>query len=71
MISIMVSHFDYEHRCLIEKNVSIALILPSRWQDGAETLGFILSNCSMTRFGKISPLWQNFKKLLVIFEGFV
>ena len=35
----MVSHFVYTHRCLIEKNVPIALILPSRWQDGAESLG--------------------------------
>ena len=35
----MVSHFDYEHRCLIEKNVPIMLILPSKWQDGAESLG--------------------------------
>ena len=25
--------------CLVEKNVPIALILPSRWQDGAESLG--------------------------------
>ena len=39
VISIMVSHFDYKHRCLVEKNVPIAFILPSRWQDGAESLG--------------------------------
>ena len=30
---------DYEgnHRCLVDKKVPIALILPSRWQDGAES----------------------------------
>ena len=38
VISIMVSHFDYKHRYLIEKNAPIALILPSRWQYGAESL---------------------------------
>ena len=31
VISIMVGHFDYKHRCLVEKNVPIVLILPSRW----------------------------------------
>ena len=39
MISIMVSHFDYKHGCLAEKNVPIVLILTSRWRDGAESLG--------------------------------
>ena len=39
MISIMVGHFDYKHRFLVVKNVPIALILPNRWQDGAESLG--------------------------------
>ena len=45
MISIMVSRFDYKHRCLIEKNVPIALILPSRWEDGAESLGTEHTTC--------------------------
>ena len=45
MISIMVGHFDYKHRCLVEKNVPIALILPSRWQDGAESLGMECTSC--------------------------
>ena len=45
MISIIVSHFDYKHRCLVEKNVPIALILPSRWQDGAESLGIERTSC--------------------------
>ena len=36
MFSIMVGHFNYKHRCLIEKNVPIAVILPSRWWDGAD-----------------------------------
>ena len=39
VISIMVNNFDYKHRCLEEKNVPIGLILSSRWQDGAESLG--------------------------------
>ena len=34
----MANH-DENHRCVVEKNVPIALILPSRWQDGAESLG--------------------------------
>ena len=38
MIPIMVGHFDCKQICHIEKNVSIAFILPSRWQDGAESL---------------------------------
>ena len=45
MISIMVGHFDYKLRCLVEKNVPIALILPSRWQDGAESLGMEHTSC--------------------------
>ena len=36
----MVSHFDYKHRCLVEKNVPTALILPSRCWYGAESLGW-------------------------------
>ena len=38
MISVMVGHFDCKHSCIVEKNVPIAFILPSRWQDGAESL---------------------------------
>ena len=49
MIFIMASHFDYKHRCITEKNVPIALILPSGWQDGAESLGIKHTSC----------LWQN------------
>ena len=45
VISIMVGHFDYKHRCLIEKNVPIVLILSSRWQDGAESLGMERTSC--------------------------
>ena len=45
MISIMFSHFDYKHRCLIEKSVPILLILPSRWRDGAESLGMESTSC--------------------------
>ena len=45
VISIMVSHFDYKHRCLIEKNIPIVLILPSRWQHGAESLLIESNSC--------------------------
>ena len=41
----MGSQFDYKHRCLIEKNVPMALILPSRWKDGAESLGIECTSC--------------------------
>ena len=41
----MVGHFDYEQRCRIEKNVPIALILPSRWRYGAESLGMERTSC--------------------------
>ena len=45
MISIMVDHFDYKQRCPVEKNVPIAFILPSRWRDGAESLGMERTSC--------------------------
>ena len=37
----MVEMADHggNHRCFVEKNVPIAFILPSRWQDSAESLG--------------------------------
>ena len=41
----MVGHFGHKHTCLVEKNVPIALILPSRWQDGAESLGLESTSC--------------------------
>ena len=41
----MVSQFDYKHKCLEEKIVPIALIFPSRWQDGAESLGIERTTC--------------------------
>ena len=45
VISTIVSHFDYKHRCLVGKNVPIVLILPSRWQDGAGSLGIERTSC--------------------------
>ena len=43
----IVKMADHEgnHRCLIEKNVPIVLILLSRWQDGAESLGMETTCC--------------------------
>ena len=51
VISIMAGHFDYKHRYLVEKNVPIALILPSRRQDGAESLGMECTSCLCQCFG--------------------
>ena len=45
VISVLVSHFDYKHSRLIDKNVPIAFILPSRWPDGAESLGIGQTSC--------------------------
>ena len=41
MFIIKMADHDGNHRCLVEKNVPIVLILPSRWQDGAESLGIV------------------------------
>ena len=41
----MVGHFDCKPSCLIEKNVRVAFILPSRWHDGAESLGIETNRC--------------------------
>ena len=38
MFIVKMADHDGNHRCLVEKNVPIALILPSRWQYGAESL---------------------------------
>ena len=39
MFIVKMADHDGNHICLLEKNVPIAFILPSRWQDGAESLG--------------------------------
>ena len=39
MFIVKMAKYDGHHRCLIEKNVPIAFILLSRWQDGAVSLG--------------------------------
>ena len=38
MFIVKMADHDGNHRCHVEKNVRISLILPSRWQDGAESL---------------------------------
>ena len=38
MFIVKMSDNDGNHRCLVEKYVPRALILPSRWWDGAESL---------------------------------
>ena len=40
----MADH-DRNHRSLAEKNVPKVFILPSRWQDGAESLGIETTSC--------------------------
>ena len=63
LISIMVSHFDCKHSCLVEKNVPIAFILPSRWQDGESRERD--HQLSMLHDSKICPwhrLWVNIKR---------
>ena len=39
-----------DHRCHIEKNVPIVFILPSRWQNGAESLGSEITVYGCTLF---------------------
>ena len=39
MFIVKMADHDGNHRCLVEKNVPIVLILHSRWQIGAESLG--------------------------------
>ena len=39
MFIVKMANHDGNNRCLTEKNVPTALILPSRWPDGAESLG--------------------------------
>ena len=45
VISIMVSHFDYKHRFLVEKNVPRVLICLVDDRDGAESLGIGHTSC--------------------------
>ena len=45
MFIVKMADHDGNHRCLVEKNVPIALILPSRWRDGAESLGMERTSC--------------------------
>ena len=42
---VIFGHLDSKHRCHIEKNVPIGFVLPSRWQNGAESLGIKITIC--------------------------
>ena len=56
----MVSHFDCEHSSLIEKNVIIVFILPSRWKDGAESQGKETTGClcyQLSRLSNLAHIW--------------
>ena len=52
MLIVKMADHDGNHRCLVDKNVPKMLILPSRWQDGAESVGMKTTSCLC---GK---LWQ-------------
>ena len=45
MFIVKIADHDGNHRCLVETNVPIVLILPSKLQDGAESLGMETTSC--------------------------
>ena len=45
MFIVKMADHDGNHRCLVEKNVTIALVLPSRWEYGVENLGMETTSC--------------------------
>ena len=56
MFIVKMADHDGNHRCLVKNKVPIALILPSRWQDGAESLGIELSVYDSMQPSKFSLL---------------
>ena len=48
MILVLVGHFDCKHRCHVEKIVTIAFILSSRWQDGESSIRMESNNLTET-----------------------
>ena len=61
----MTDH-DWNHRCLIEKNVPIAVILPNRWQDGAESLVIEYTSCRWRMFRYCKLLKDEIKERWVV-----
>ena len=55
-VYIKMADHDGIHRCLVKKNVPIALIFPSRWQDGAESLGMETTSCICQKVGATCDL---------------
>ena len=51
MFIVKMADHDGNRRCLIEKNVSIVLILPSRWQDGGESIWMERTSCLWPKYG--------------------
>ena len=45
VIILKMDDHDGNHRYLVENNVPMVLIFPSRWQDGAESLGMETTSC--------------------------
>ena len=52
MFIVKMTDHDGNHRCLIENDVPIALILPSGWPDGARDGDHKLSMVQQTCFAK-------------------
>ena len=46
MFIVKINDHDGNHRCVVEKKVPIAFIMPSRWQDGAESSGMETTSCN-------------------------
>ena len=45
MFIVKMADLDGNHRCLVENNVHKALILASKLQDGAESVGMETTSC--------------------------
>ena len=45
MFTVILADHYRNHRCIVEKNVPKAFILPSRCQDGAVSLGIKTTSC--------------------------
>ena len=58
MFIVKMADHDGHHRCLKEKNVPIALILPSRLQDGVESLGMETTSCLCQKH-YAAHIWQH------------
>ena len=58
MFIVKMADHDANHRCLVEKNVPIVLILPSRCRDGAESLGIAVVHVRTSLSSLVGVLGQ-------------